>query len=398
MLTDEKKAKVKEVMSAINKSKGKGTIALATKHSGIRMVRQRTGILSFDILSGGGMVKNSMNLLYGKRSQGKSTLALHAIAEAQRRGEVCAYVYSEGVIDENHLVSCGVNLDDLLLTLTNESEEAVDVVQTLAQSRAVDYIVVDSGQGLIPKRILEVAAQQHVGVEAYFIGQMTKKFTAATTIKQMEAPWCTFTLISQGTEPHGGGLLYPKGGDIQQFFAVQMIEIAIGNGLTVSGTEISEHAKRVGHQMFFKFRKNKTFPPYKAGMVNYYIGETDFGCGRGDIDHIFDTVVCGVKYGVFTQGGAWISYTPKGPDGEPLELVKYQGKPAFSNWLRSQTPEQFKALRDEIYVAGLKQESAVVEQDSSFEAATEGSTVDLENEAKAISKEKETPAPPKEKK
>lgn len=347
-MSDKKKAEA--IINKINKRFGDGTIAMASKHRGAEMMRMRTGILSLDIVTGGGLVLGTLDVFYGDPKQGKSTVAMHILAERQRRGELCAYIYTEGQCDKKHLETCGVDLSKLLFTETNESEEAVDLVNVLATSGDVSFIVVDSLQGLVPSRILDVPAQQHMGVHAYFNNLMCSIYTAATSIKAHEKPWCNLALISHGAVPMGGGLMYAKGGKGQEFFAMQMFHVRAGLGVDVDGAEAKETASRVGHKIHVRVTKNKSFPPYKICDFSYFVGQSNYGPGRGDIDHVLDTVTCGVKYGIFEMAGSWINYAGQ----------KFQGIQAFSNYLRAMSKADFEKLRDRIYSLGVLKESNLV--------------------------------------
>jgi recombination protein RecA len=376
MTPKEKQAERKKLRDKINKKMGDGTVALAAEHAGIKMVRMATGIPSVDIAIGGGFVRNSINILFGRSSQGKSTLALHCMGHYQRQGYSCAYIYTEGPVDETHLESCGVDLEDLELILTNNSEKAVNLVQTLAQSELYDYIVIDSIQGLVSNMVLERSAEERtMGADAFMCSQLVKKFTAATTCIANKEPWCSLTLINQGEDPMGGGPLQIKGGVVQQFFSVQSIEVRAGKGLTKTGAEAETVENKVGHKIHFKVRKNKTFPPFKSGVINYYTGKTEFGCGRGDIDIILSVVTCGVKYGIIKQGGAWITHNPEETDDK--KKLKFNGAQAYSDFLRKMPAEEFNELRNRIVEAGLKMESHVIANDTSFEEETEGVVTSL---------------------
>lgn len=306
----EKLKKLQSLTKEINKKYGAGTITSAAEHLGATMVRVPTDILSLDIALGGGLVKNTISLWYGKKSSGKTTLNLKTIANIQKRGGVCAYIYTEGQVDSKHLESCGVDLSTLQLAQLTTSEDVIDLVQALTQSKAVDYILVDSLQGMVPTMVLERSARERtMGVEAFMNGKLVKKFNAATAIKAGEEPWCHLSLIAHGAVSFESGYMEVKGGEGPQFFAVHMIEVKATDGLTEDGTVIQDMNKKAGHVINFKIKKNKTFPPFKSGAVNYYTSTTNIGCGRGDIDDIQDIVNCGTKYDLIKSGGAWV-YAP----------------------------------------------------------------------------------------
>jgi recombination protein RecA len=252
-----------------------------------------TGSLSLDIALGiGGLPRGRIIEIYGPESSGKTTLALHAIAEAQKMGGSCAFIDAEHALDPSYARKLGVNVDELLISQPDAGEQALEIADTLVRSGALDVLVVDSVAALVPRAELEgEMGDSHMGLHARLMSQALRKLTGSISRSK-----CTVIFINQIRMKIGVMFGNPEtttGGNALKFYASVRIDVRrIG--------AIKEREQVVGNQTRVKIVKNKMAPPFK-------VVEFDIMYGEG-ISKSGELIDLGVKAGVVEKSGAWFSY------------------------------------------------------------------------------------------
>jgi recombination protein RecA len=252
-----------------------------------------TGSLSLDIALGiGGFPRGRIIEIYGPESSGKTTLALHAIAEAQKKGGACAFIDAEHALDPVYAQKLGVNVDDLLISQPDAGEQALEIADTLVRSGAIDVLVVDSVAALVPRAELEgEMGDSHVGLHARLMSQALRKLTGSISRSR-----CLVIFINQIRLKIGVMFGNPEtttGGNALKFYASVRLDIRrIG--------AIKEREEVVGNQTRVKVVKNKMAAPFR-------VVEFDIMYGEG-ISKTGELIDLGVKAGVVDKSGAWFSH------------------------------------------------------------------------------------------
>ncbi len=292
---DKDKAKALEMAIAqIERSFGKGSIMrLGAKEVAEGVNAIPTGSLSLDIATGiGGFPRGRGVEIFGPESSGKTTLALNAVAQAQRLGGVAAFIDAEHALDVNYAARIGVNVEDLLVSQPDTGEQALEVAETLVRSGAIDIIVVDSVAALVPKAEIEGdMGDAHMGLQARLMSQALRKLTAAIS-KSMT----TVIFINQIRMKIGVMFGNPEtttGGTALKFYSSMRLDIRkIDN--------IKEGQDTVGGRVRVKIVKNKVAPPFKQAEFDIYFNE--------GISRIGEIIDLGVEKGIIEKAGAWYSY------------------------------------------------------------------------------------------
>lgn len=290
---DKQKA-LEAALGQIEKAFGKGSVMRLGQRESVSDVSSiSTGSLGLDIALGiGGLPKGRIIEIYGPESSGKTTLALHAVAEAQKVGGTCAFVDAEHALDPIYARKLGVNTDDLLISQPDAGEQALEIADTLVRSGAIDILVIDSVAALVPKAELEgEMGDTHVGLQARLMSQALRKLTGSVSKTN-----CMVIFINQIRHKIGVMFGSPEtttGGNALKFYASIRLDIRrIGS--------LKDRDEVVGNQTRVKVVKNKLAPPFK-------VVEFDIMYGEG-ISKTGELIDLGVKANFIEKSGSWYSY------------------------------------------------------------------------------------------
>ena len=281
-------------LSQIERQFGKGSIMRLGKNDKAMDIEAiSTGSLGLDIALGiGGLPRGRVVEIYGPESSGKTTLALHTIAEAQKKGGICAFVDAEHALDPIYARKLGVNTDDLLISQPDAGEQALEIADTLVRSGAIDVLVVDSVAALVPRSELEgEMGDSHMGLHARLMSQALRKLTGSVSRSNT-----TLIFLNQIRMKIGVMFGNPEtttGGNALKFYASLRMEIRrIG--------QIKDRDEVVGNQTRVKVVKNKLAPPFRQVEFDIMYGE--------GISKAGELIDLGVKANVVEKSGAWFSY------------------------------------------------------------------------------------------
>ncbi len=282
-------------ISHIEKQFGEGAIMTLGKHSANREISViKTGAIALDAALGiGGVPRGRIVEIYGPESSGKSTLATHIVANAQKNGGLAAYIDAEHALDPSYAAKIGVKLDELLISQPDSGEDALNIAETLARSNAVDVIVIDSVAALVPKSELEgEIGDSHVGLQARMMSQALRKLTSTLS----KSNTCA-VFINQIREKIGimfGNPETTTGGRALKFYASIRLDIRRIGG--IKGADNTD----IGNRVKVKVVKNKMAPPFQ-------VAEFDIMFNEG-ISRIGSVIDAGVDLAVIEKKGTWFSY------------------------------------------------------------------------------------------
>jgi len=318
--TNQRDSALKNAVLQIEKQFGKGAIMQLGGGNKIEVPVISTGCLSLDIITGvGGLPRGRVTEIYGPEASGKTTIALQAVAEAQKVGGHAAFIDAEHALDATYAQNLGVNIDDLYIAQPDYGEQALEIAEILVRSGGVDIIVIDSVAALVPKAELEGdMGDSHMGLQARLMSQALRKLTAIVSRSKT-----VFVFLNQMREKIGMFMGSPEtttGGKALKFYSSMRIEVR--KILTLkSGTDV------VGGRTRIKIVKNKVSPPFKTT-------EVDLLFGKG-ISKEGDIIDLGVLHGIVNKTGSWYSFG---------EEKLGQGKTVAAKLLED-TPELYQNIR-----------------------------------------------------
>lgn len=291
-----KKKALELAISHIQKQFGEGAIMALGKHAsnnGLSVIK--TGAIALDLALGvGGVPRGRIIEIFGPESSGKSTLATHIVANAQRNGGLAAYIDAEHALDPSYAAKIGVNINDLMISQPDNGEEALNIAEMLARSNAVDVIVIDSVAALVPKSELEgEIGDQFMGLQARMMSQALRKLTATLS----RSNTCAI-FINQIREKIGVMFGNPEtttGGRALKFYSSIRMDIR-----RTGGIKSPDNTTDIGSRVKVKVVKNKCAPPFQAAEFDILFNE--------GISHIGSLIDVGVEYGVIDKKGTWFSY------------------------------------------------------------------------------------------
>ena len=302
---------LEDAIKQIEKQYGKGSIMKLGERAAVDVDAISSGSIKIDEALGiGGYPKGRIIEIYGPESSGKTTLALHAIAEVQKKGGRAAYIDAENAIDPAYAKNLGVNIDELILSQPDSGEQGLQIAEMLIKSGAIDIIVVDSVAALVPQAELDgEIGDAQVGLQARMMSKAMRKLSGV-----MNRSECTAIFINQLREKVGimfGNPETTPGGRALKFYASVRLDIRRSEAIK-NGTEI------IGNKVNVKVVKNKVAPPFKTASIEIMYGE--------GISYVAELLDLCVDHNIVKKSGAWFSY-----NGEKIG----QGKEAAKNFIKS---------------------------------------------------------------
>ena len=331
---EDKKKALALVLEKLDKTYGKGTVMTlgdASADTSIEVIP--SGSLGIDLALGvGGYPRGRVIEIYGPESSGKTTLTLHAIAEAQKTGGIAAFIDAEHAFDRHYASKLGINLDDLIISQPDNGEQALEIADNLIRSGAVDIVVIDSVAALTPKAEIEgEMGDSKMGLHARLMSQALRKLTG--TISKTK---CTVIFINQLREKIGVMFGNPEtttGGNALKFYASVRIDIRKASAPIKTGDEA------VGSRVKVKIVKNKVAPPFKIAEFDIMYGE-----GVSKTGEILDAAV---DMGIVKKSGSWFSYADtKLGQGRDAVRDMLKDNPELADELEAKIREEIKNKKD----------------------------------------------------
>lgn len=345
---NDKQTALESALKQIEKQYGQGAIMRLGKNSALNVDAISTGSLTLDIATGiGGLPKGRIIEIYGPESSGKTTLALHCVAEAQKAGGEAAFIDAEHALDPSYAANLGVDVDSLLVSQPDNGEQALEITEQLVRSGAIDIIVVDSVAALVPRSEIEGdMGDSHVGLHARLMSQALRKLAGAINKSN-----CVIIFINQLREKVGviyGSPEVTTGGRALKFYASMRIDVRKVEAIKAPGNEF------VGSRTRAKIVKNKVAPPFKTA-------EFDIMYGTG-IDRCGEICDLAVSLGVIKKSGSWFSYGDKRFQGRDKLKEMLKTDHEFSNEIEKQVLDLIdKQKQEEKFRANVAQKAVLDE-------------------------------------
>lgn len=332
----EKKKALEHAMNNIEKHYGKGSVMMLGDNVNTAIPVIPTGALAIDLALGvGGLPKGRIIEVYGPESSGKTTVALHAVAEAQKMGGIAAYIDAEHALDPRYAHKLGVDIDNLLVSQPDTGEQALEIAEALIRSNAIDIIVIDSVAALVPKAEIDgEMGDSHVGLQARLMSQALRKLAGVLNKSN-----CVAIFINQLREKVGviyGNPEVTTGGRALKFYSSIRMEVRRVETLKQNG-------ENVGNRVKVKVVKNKVAPPFREAEVDIVFGE-----GISREGSLLDVAV---KLDIINKSGAWFSYKgEKMGQGRENCKIKLKEDPALYEEISEAVYAimQNKSLTDEV--------------------------------------------------
>ncbi|BAC09641.1 recombinase RecA [Thermosynechococcus vestitus] len=326
LLSPEKRKALEFAISQIERSFGKGSIMRLGDATSMKVETISSGALTLDLALGGGLPKGRIIEIYGPESSGKTTLALHAIAEVQKAGGVAAFVDAEHALDPTYAAALRVDIQNLLVAQPDTGEAALEIVDQLVRSTAVDIIVVDSVAALVPRAEIEGdMGESHVGLQARLMSQALRKING-----NISKTGCTVIFLNQLRQKIGltyGNPETTTGGVALKFYASVRLDIRRVQTLKKGTEEFGIRAK-------VKVAKNKVAPPFRIAEFDII-----FGKGIANLGCILDMAE---EVGVITRKGAWYSYNGENlAQGRDNTINYMEENPSFAQEIEQQVRQRF---------------------------------------------------------
>ena len=328
MADSEKLKALESALGQIEKQYGKGSVMkLGDRAARMNVEAIPTGSLSLDIALGvGGIPKGRIIEIYGPESSGKTTVALHMVAEVQKRGGIAGFIDAEHALDPVYAKNIGVDIDNLYISQPDNGEQALEITETMVRSGAIDIVIVDSVAALVPKAEIEGdMGDSHVGLQARLMSQALRKLTAAISRSN-----CIVVFINQLREKVGimfGNPETTTGGRALKFYSSIRLDVRRTESLKSSGEVI-------GNRTRIKVVKNKVAPPFKEA-------EFDIMFGKG-ISKESDILDLAVNENIIMKSGAWFSYeSAKIGQGRENAKIYLKENPAIMEEVERKVREKF---------------------------------------------------------
>ena len=351
MMNEEKQKALEAALGHIEKQYGKGSVMkLGDSSAHMQIEAVPTGSLGLDIALGvGGVPKGRIVEIYGPESSGKTTVALHMVAEVQKRGGIAGFIDAEHALDPVYAKNIGVDIDNLYISQPDNGEQALEITETMVRSGAVDIVIVDSVAALVPKAEIEGdMGDSHVGLHARLMSQALRKLTAAISRSN-----CVVIFINQLREKVGVMFGNPEtttGGRALKFYASVRMDVRRTETLKQGGEMVGNHTK-------VKVVKNKVAPPFKQAEFDIM-----FGTGISREGEILDLAA---ECNVVNKSGAWYSYNGE-RIGQGRENVKVYLKdhPEICEEIEKQVRIQYHLLPEEEGTTQAADKAAAIETET----------------------------------